>query len=363
RLGIVPPDTQLPEKPEAIKDWDSLSELEKRVFARQAEVYAGYAAMTDHEAGRLIRAIDEIGEKDNTLVIFIAGDNGASAEGGMVGLYNEGSFFNEVPEKLEDIAARLDEWGGPETYPHMAAGWAVALDSPQQWAKQIASDFGGTRNATIIRWPAGVNRPGELRSQFHHVIDVAPTVLAAAKLPEPVEVNGIEQIPMQGVSMIYTFDDPDAEGRHTTQYFEILGNRAIYHDGWYARTVHRLPWETQPIRPLQADIWQLYRADQDFSLANDLSERYPEKLAELQALFMREAEHNHVLPIDDRSVERFDSLLAGRPDLMAGRTSLTVYPGMVGMLENAFINLKSASFTLTAALDIDARRPHGTLLA
>src|SRR5690606_17681620 len=154
-----------------------------------------------------------------------------------------------------------------------------------------------------------------------------------------------------------------AEGRHTPQYFEILGNRAIYHDGWYARTVHRLPWETQPIRPLQADIWQLYRADQDFSLANDLSERYPEKLAELQALFMREAEHNHVLPIDDRSVERFDSLLAGRPDLMAGRTSLTVYPGMVGMLENAFINLKSASFTLTAALDIDARRPHGTLLA
>lgn len=188
-------------------------------------------------------------------------------------------------------------------------------------------------------------------------------MLEAARLPEPLTVNGVEQIPMQGVSMVYTFDDPDAAGRHTTQYFEMLGNRAIYHDGWYARTVHRLPWATVPIGPLRDDVWELYRADQDFSLARDVSREYPEKLAELQALFRQQAEQNHVLPIDDRSVERFDSRLAGRPDLLAGRTSLTVYPGMIGMLENAFINLKNTSFTLTAALDVSDAKPHGTLLA
>jgi arylsulfatase A-like enzyme len=363
RLGIVPADTKLPDKPPGIKDWDTLSELEKRVFARQAEVYAAYAAMADHEAGRLIQAIDKIGDQANTMVIFIAGDNGASAEGGMVGLYNEATFFNGVPESLDELAKKLDDWGGPQTYPHMAAGWAIALDSPHKWTKQVASDFGGTRNAMIIRWPAGIQNSGELRNQFHHVIDVAPTVLEAAKLPEPVEVNGVEQIPIQGVSMLYSFADADADDRHLTQYFEILGNRAIYHDGWYARAVHRTPWETEPSHPLQADVWELYHVEQDFSLATDLSHEQPEKLAELQALFMREAEKNQVLPLDDRTIERFDSLTAGRPDLLAGRTSLTVYPGMIGMLENAFVNLKNASFTLTAVLDITDKKPHGTVLA
>lgn len=363
RLGIVPPTTKLPEKPEAIKDWDALSDLEKRAFARQAEVFAGFAAMTDHEAGRLLQAIEDIGEKDNTLVIFIAGDNGTSAEGGAIGVVNESTYFNGVDERLEDIVAKLDEWGGPTTYPHMASGWAIALDAPFEWVKQVASDFGGTSNAMIIRWPDRIQQSGEIRAQFHHVIDVAPTVLEAANLPEPVEVDGVEQIPIQGVSMAYTFDDAEAEDRHTTQYFEMFGNRAIYHDGWFARTIHKAPWEAAPRHPLRDDVWELYDVENDFSLATDLSAEHPEKLAELQALFMVEAEKNHVLPIDDRSIERFDSIAAGRPDLLGARTSLTVYPGMVGMLENAFINVKNASFTLTAVLDITGAKPHGTLLA
>jgi arylsulfatase A-like enzyme len=363
QLGVIPPDTKLPDKPKAIQDWEQLSALEQRVFARQAEVFAGYAAMADHEAGRLIQAIEELGEADNTLIMFIAGDNGTSAEGTMVGLYNEMTYFNEVTERIEDLAGRLDEWGSPSTYPHMAAGWAIAFDSPFAWAKQVASDFGGTRNGMIVRWPKHIRAAGQLRSQFHHVIDVAPTVLAAAKLPEPKLVDGIEQIPMQGVSMMYSFDDAAAADRHLTQYFEIFGNRAIYHDGWFARTVHKAPWEMEVRRPLSADVWELYHVDEDFSLATDLSEQQPDKLAELQALFMREAELNHVLPLDDRLFERMDPRLAGRPDLLAGRTQLTLYPGMVGMLENTFINIKNASFTISAVLDGVDDAVQGTVLA
>lgn len=362
-LGVVPEATALPEKPAAIKDWEGLSDLEKRVFRRQAEVYAGFAAMTDHEIGRLIAAIDALGERDNTLVIFVAGDNGASAEGGAVGTFNESTYFNSVDERLEDVAARLGEWGGPTTYPHMASGWAVALDSPHKWTKQVASDFGGTRNAMIVRWPQRVRRTGELRRQFHHVIDVAPTVLEAAGLPEPKVVAGVDQIPIQGTSMVYTFDDPDAADRHTTQYFEMFGNRSIYHEGWLARTIHKAPWEAAPRGRLVDDEWELFHATEDFSLAHDLSAAEPEKLAALRRLFLQEAVRNHVLPIDDRSVERLDPLQAGRPDVLAGRTSLTLYPGMVGMAENAFINLKNASFTIDARVDVDAARPEGVLLA
>lgn len=364
QLGVVPADAKLPPKPDAIKDWDRLSELEKRVVSRQAEVYAAFAAMTDYEAGRLLDAIERLGEERNTLVMFVAGDNGASAEGGMVGLYNEMTYFNDVQESVAELATKLDEWGSPETYPHMAAGWAVAFDSPHKWTKQVASDFGGTRNPLIIRWPERVLETGELRQQFHHVIDVAPTVLEAAGLPQPVTVDGVEQIPMQGVSMMYTFANPDAEDRHTTQYFEMFGNRAIYHDGWLARTVHRAPWEQHGRHPLADDVWELYHVEQDFSLATDLAEQQPERLAELRALFMREAIANHVLPIDDRLIERANAALAGRPDLMHGRTSLTVYSGMTGMLENTFINVKNTSFTITAKLRVDERaEPQGTILA
>ncbi len=356
-LGVVPENTKLAAKPEAIKDWDKLTADEKKLFARQMEVFAGYGEYTDAEIGRLVKSIADMGQLENTLFLYIVGDNGASAEGGMVGLFNEGTFFNGVTEKLEDVLKRLDDLGGPLSYNHYAAGWAVAGDTPFAWTKQVAANFGGTRNGLVVHWPKGIKAKNQIRSQFHHVIDVAPTVLEAAGLPEPKVVNGSIQRPIEGVSMVYSFDDAKAKDRHTTQYFEILCNRAIYHDGWVAGTVHRLPWESKPrVDSFDKDRWELYHVAEDFSQSNDLATKYPEKLQELQALFLKEAVKYHVLPLDDRSVERFNPVLAGRPDLMGGRTSLTVYGGMTGMMENVFINTKNRSHTITAEVDIPASR-------
>jgi arylsulfatase A-like enzyme len=362
-MGIIPKDTKLGDKPEDIKDWDALSADEKRLFARQAEVFAGFLEQTDHEIGRLVSAIEDIGEMDNTLFIYIAGDNGTSAEGGFVGMYNEMTYFNNVTEKVEDLLPLLDQWGGPHTFPHMAAGWAVAFDSPFSWTKQVASDFGGTRNGMVIHWPQGIKQKGGIRSQFGHVIDIAPTILEATGLPEPKVVNGTPQTPIEGTSLLYSFNDQDAAERHTTQYFEIFGNRAIYHDGWLARTLHRAPWQTLKQTPLSSDIWDLYNVRDDFSLVNNLATQYPEKLEDLKALFMKEAEQYHVLPIDDRVIERVNPALAGRPDLMDGRTSLTLYDGMNGMLENTFINVKNQSKTITAELEIPDGGANGVILA
>jgi arylsulfatase len=256
----------------------------------------------------------------------------------------------------------MDKWGGPETYPHMAAGWAVAFDTPYKWTKQMASDHGGTKVGTVVHWPKGIKARGELRTQFHHVIDVAPTVLEAAGLPEPRVVNGVPQVPIQGTSMVYAFDDAGAKERHVTQYFEMFGNRAIYDEGWFARTIHKAPWEPKPRRPLAEDIWELYDTRSDFSLVNDLAEENPQKLAELQALFMEEAEKNRALPIDDRVFERFNAELVGRPDLMAGRTSLTLAEGMTGMTENVFLNIKNKSKTITAEVEVPKGGAHGTIL-
>ncbi|MDF2460376.1 MAG: sulfatase atsD, partial [Nitrospira sp.] len=341
QMGIIPQEAKLASKPEAIKDWDKLTADEKKLFARQMEVFAAFAAHTDHEIGRVVRAIEDIGKLDNTLILYVVGDNGSSAEGGMVGMFNEMTYFNGVHEAVPDMLKNIDKWGGPETFPHMAAGWAVAGNTPFMWTKQVAANFGGTRNPLVVSWPARIKAKGAMRSQFHHVIDIAPTVLEATGLPEPKAVNGIVQTPMAGVSMVYTFDDANAPSRHTTQYFEIFANRAIYHEGWVAATVHKAPWEQSPRRKLAEDIWELYNVDEDFSETNDLAASNPEKLKELQALFMKEAEKYRVLPIDDRSLERFDPAMAGRPDLMAGRKSLTVYSGMTGMMENAFINVKN----------------------
>ena len=362
KMGVIPADTELGPKPEDIKDWDALSADERRLFSRQAEVFAGFLEQTDHEVGRLVAAIEDIGEMDNTLFIYIAGDNGTSAEGGFVGMYNEMTYFNNVTEKVEDLVPLIDEWGGPETFPHMAAGWAVAFDSPFTWTKQVASDFGGTRNGMIIHWPAGIKEKGGLRSQFGHVIDIAPTILEAAGLPEPKSVNGTPQTPFEGGSLVYTFDDANANERHTTQYFEIFGNRAIYHDGWLARTIHRAPWQTLNMPPLESDTWDLYNAREDFSLTNNLAGEHPEKLAELQALFMSEGEKYNVLPIDDRVIERLNPALAGRPDLMGDRKSLTLYDGMDGMLENTFINVKNLSKTITAEVEIPNGGANGVIL-
>ncbi len=363
RLGVVPPGTKLAPKPEAIKDWDKLTPDEKKLFARQMEVFAGFGEYADAEIGRLIQAIKETGQLDNTLIFYIVGDNGASAEGGMVGLYNEMTYFNGVHETVPDILKHYNELGGPTTYPHYAAGWAVAGDSPFEWTKQVASSYGGTRNGMVIHWPKGIKAKGELRSQWHHVIDVAPTILEEAGLPEPKSVDGTPQTPIEGVSMVYTFANAKAPSRHTTQYFEIFGNRAIYHDGWLAGTVHRAAWEFKVRRPLEDDIWELYDTRTDFSLANDLAAKNPAKLKEMQDLFMTEAVKYSVLPLDDRTLERLNAALVGRPDLMAGRTSLTVYQGMTGMSENVFINVKNRSHTIIAEVEIPKKGGNGVILA
>ena len=326
-------------------------------------MFAGFLEQTDYEIGRFVEALEDIGEMDNTLFIYIAGDNGTSAEGGFVGMYNEMTYFNAVTEKVEDLIPLIDKWGGPHTFPHMAAGWAVAFDSPFSWTKQVASDFGGTRNGMIIHWPNGIEEKGGLRTQFSHVIDVAPTILQAAGLPEPKIVNGTPQTPIEGVSLLYTFNDAKARERHTTQYFEMFGNRAIYRDGWLARTLHRAPWQTLKQKPLESDIWDLYNVREDFSLTRNLAGEQPDKLEELQALFMIEAEKYHVLPIDDRVIERVNAALAGRPDVMGGRKSLTLYAGMDGMLENTFINVKNQSKTITAEVEIPEGGANGVILA
>ena len=362
-LGVVPAGTQLAPKPPAIRDWDKLSPDEQRLFARQAEVFAAYADYTDHHVGRMLQAFADVGQADNTLVFYIAGDNGTSGEGGQNGMFNEYTYFNAVPEQVPDMLKKIDEWGGPETYPHMAAGWAVALDAPFGWMKQVPSDFGGTRNGMVVHWPKGIRAKNGIRTQFSHVIDVAPTILEAVGLPEPKIVNGTPQIPMEGTSLVYSFEEPGAKERRTTQYFEISGNRAIYHDGWFARTIHRAPWETTPRHPLTEDTWELYDVRADFSLANDVAAKHPKKLAELQALFLAEAKKHHVLPLDDRVLERMDAALVGRPDLMHGRTSLTLAEGMTGMMEAVFINVKNRSKTITAEVEVPDGGGNGTILA
>ena len=363
QLGVVPQETQLAPKPDAIKDWDTLSADEKRLFARQMEVFAGFGEYADYEAGRLVQAIEDLGQLDNTLIFYVVGDNGASAEGSMNGLFNEATYFNGVPETVADVLKHIDELGGPNSYGHYAAGWAVAGDTPFTWTKQVAGSYGGTRNGLVIHWPQKITARGEIRSQWHHVIDIAPTILEASGLPEPKSVNGTPQTPIQGVSMVYTFNDATAKDRHRTQYFEIFGNRGLYHDGWLAHTVHRAAWESQARKPLLEDKWELYHVDQDFSSAHDVAAKNPEKLKELQDLFLKEAIRNQVMPIDDRFNERLNAELAGRPDLMAGRKSLTVYAGMVGMTENVFINSKNRSHSITADLQIPEGGAEGVILA
>jgi arylsulfatase len=364
RMGIVPAGTRLAPKPKAIRDWATLSADEKRLFTRQAEVFAAYAEYTDHEIGRMLKAFDDVGQADNTLVIYIAGDNGTSGEGGANGMFNEYTYFNGVQETVANMLTKIEQWGGPETYPHMASGWAVGFDAPFGWMKQVASDFGGTRNPMVMSWPKGIKAKNEIRTQFGHVIDVAPTILQAIGLPEPKVVNGTAQIPMEGTSFAYTFADAKVKDRHTTQYFEMAGNRAIYQDGWFARTIHRAPWEAQPRRSLQDNsAWELYDTRADFSLVNDLAAENPQKLAELQAVFLQEAGKYHVLPIDDRVFERLDGAAVGRPDLMAGRTSLALAEGMTGMMEGVFINVKNRSKTITAEVELPEGLVNGTILA
>ncbi|WP_250436616.1 arylsulfatase [Hanstruepera flava] len=363
-MGIVPENTQLTERPAEIPSWDSQTPEQKRLFARQMEVFAAFAEHTDHEVGRLVNALEEIGELDNTLFLYVIGDNGSSAEGGPEGSYNELMALNGIVGEASQMMDHIDNWGGPSTFPHFAIGWAHATNAPFQWTKQVASHFGGTRNGMVVHWPNGIKSKGGIRSQFTHVTDVAPTVLEAAGLPFPTSVNGTEQTPFAGTSFMFSFEDANAPETHTTQYFEMFGNRGIYHNGWTASTRHSVPWlMAQELPPLESDVWELYHVDEDFSQANNLADENPEKLKELQELFEKEAIANHVYPIDDRRAERFNAEIAGRGDIIGDRTSLTLYEGMTGIMENVFINNKSKNYTIVAEVDLKDTNTDGVIIS
>ena len=363
KMGIVPRTAELTKRPKEIPSWDSQTADQKRLEERQMETFAGFCEHTDEQVGRLVSALSDMGVMDNTLFIYIVGDNGASAEGGPEGAYNEMVALNGIIQTSATNLPHIDEWGGPTTFPHYAIGWAWAGDTPFQWTKQIASHYGGTTNGVVIHWPARIKSHGEVRSQFTHVTDIAPTVLEAAGLPFPKSVNGTEQRPFDGASMVYSFDNGAAKETHTTQYFEMFGNRGIYSNGWVACTRHSIPWVLTKAGPLQDDVWELYDMSKDFSQAHDLARKNPSKLKEMQDLFMQEAAKNHVLPIDDRRSERMIPAMAGRPDLLNGRTSLTVYPGMLGIMENAFINVKNCAYTITAPVELPDANTNGVIIA
>ena len=363
-LGVIPPDAELTRRPDEIPAWEDVPDELKPVLARQMEVYAGFLEHTDHHIGRLIDAIEDIGVLDDTLVYYIIGDNGASGEGTIYGTFNEGLMLNNLSdvETPEFMASRIDEFGGPRSNNHYAVGWAHAMDTPYQWTKQVASHWGGTRNPAIVHWPTGIESRGEVRAQFHHVIDVAPTVLEAAGLPEPVSVDGVQQMPLHGASMTYSFDEPDAPDRHETQYFEIFANRGIYHRGWSAVTRHSIPWiTTEQLPPFDDDIWELYGPD-DWSQAHDLSGEMPEKLRELQRLFLIEAARYNVLPLDDRRGERFNPDIAGRPQLIRG-TSQLLFRGMGRLSEDSVLNIKNKSHSVTAQFVLPDGGASGVIVA
>jgi arylsulfatase A-like enzyme len=353
-MGIVPKGTKLAPYDDYIKPWNSLTAVQKKVYARQMEVYAGFAEHTDDQISRLHDYVESIGELDNTVFIYILGDNGASAEGSANGLLNENTYFNAIPEDINDLEKQMPKFGGRESYGHFAAGWAIAGNAPFGWSKQMAGDFGGTRNGVIIEYPKVIKDKGQIRDQFYHVIDIAPTILELCNVPQPTSVNGVKQEPIQGVSMVSSFTNAKAPETHTTQYFEIAANRGIYNDGWVGRVIHRAAWETKPRNPLSDDVWELYNVKEDFSMSTNVAASNPEKVKEMKALFAKEAVKYHVFPLDDRSVERLDPDQAGRPDAMDGRTKLTLYPGMGGLQENAFINIKNKSSVFTANVTVPA---------
>ncbi len=363
-LGIVPETAELTARPAEIPAWEEMPDNLKPILARQMEIYAGFLEHTDYHVGRLIDTLQDLDILDDTLIYYIIGDNGASAEGGLHGSFNEYFFFNGAAEleTPEFMAARIDEFGSPTSFNHFAVGWSWAMDTPYQWTKQIASHWGGTRNGTIVHWPHGIHARNEVRHQFHHVIDVAPTVLEAAGLPEPMAVHGVQQMPLQGVSMKYSFDAATAADRHTTQYFEMAGNRGIYHNGWTAVTKHATPWIAVAQLPaFDDDVWELYGPD-DWTQAHNLAQAMPEKLHELQRQFLIEATRYNVLPLDDRRVERFLAEVAGRPTLIKG-TSQLLFGGMGRLTENTVLNLKNKSFAVTAELVAPGGAARGVIIA
>jgi arylsulfatase len=364
-LGVVPPDADLTERHSEITAWDDMPDELKPVLAREMEVYAAFLEHTDFHVGRLIDAIEDLGVLDNTIVYYIIGDNGASAEGTMNGAFNEMANFNGMAaiETPEFMLSKMDEFGSPTSYNHYSVGWAWAMNTPLQWTKQVASHWGGTRNGTIVHWPNGIDEPGGLRSQFTHVIDVTPTILEAAGLPEPAMVNGVTQAPIEGTSMLYSFNDPEAAERHDLQYFEMFGNRGIYHRGWSAVTKHKTPWfiVDPHMKGFEDDTWELYDGSTDFSQAHNLATDQPARLAELQRLWLIEAAKYNVLPLDDRSGERLNPDLAGRPTLIHGDSQL-FFAGMGRLSENSVVSIKNKSFAVTAEIDVADEGAEGVII-
>jgi arylsulfatase len=365
KLGVIPADCQLTARNTEVPSWDEMPAAFKPVLAREMEVYAGYLEYTDYNVGRIVDSLEKLGVLDDTLIYYIVGDNGASAEGSINGCFNEMSYFNglQAMETPEYLTQRIDEFGGPESYNHYAVGWALAMCTPYQWTKQVASHWGGTRNGTVVHWPNGIKAKGELRSQFTHVIDVAPTILDVASLPQPESVNGIQQDAIEGVSMRYSFDNAKAKGQHETQYFEMFGNRGIYHNGWTAVTHHRTPWAPMTEKPpaFDDDVWELY-SDKDWAQTKNLAKEMPEKLHELQRQFLIEATRYKVLPLDDRMVERMNPDTAGRPVLIKGNTQL-LFNGMGRLLENCVLNIKNKSHTVTAEIVVPAQGAEGVIIS
>jgi arylsulfatase A-like enzyme len=366
KLGVIPPDCQLTPRHKEIPSWDEMPAALKPVLIRQMEVYAGFMEYTDHHVGRLFDGLKNLGILDDTLIYYIIGDNGASAEGTLHGTYNEMINFNGAAalETPEFLMAHLDKLGGPESYNHFAVGWAHAMNTPYQWTKQVASHWGGTRNGTIVHWPKGIKGKGEIRSQFAHCIDVAPTVLEVAGLPQPLFVNGIQQHPIEGVSMAYAFNDAKAAERHETQYFEMFGNRGIYHNGWTAVTRHKTPWiligEKTPA--FDDDVWELYDTTKDWSQSNNLAKQMPEKLHDLQRLWLIEATRYNVLPLDDNLGARINSDTAGRPVLIKGKSQI-LFGSMGRLSENSVLNLKNKSHAVTAAITVPTTGAEGVIVA
>lgn len=364
QLGVVPADCALTPRPKEIPSWEDMPEAFKPVLRREMEVYAGFLEYTDHHVGRLIESLEKLGILDDTLIYYIIGDNGASAEGSLNGCFNEMSYFNGLQEfeTPEYLSARLDKLGGPESYNHYAVGWAFAMNTPYQWTKQVASHFGGTRNGTVVHWPSHIKAKGEVRSQFSHVIDVAPTILEAAGIPQPVAVDGIQQDPIEGTSMLDSFSDAKAPEHRETQYFEVMGNRGIYHKGWTAVTKHYTPWITAPRPALDDDVWELYDTTTDWSQANDLSSKNPQKLRDLQRLWLIEATRYKVLPLDDRMMEKINPDTAGRPVLLKGNNQL-LFGGMGRLSENCVLNLKNKSHSVTAEIVVPEGGAEGVIIA
>ncbi len=364
RLGVIPAGSELTARPAEIPAWDEMPAALKPILEREMEIYAGFLEYTDHHVGRLVDTLQDLEVLDDTLVYYIIGDNGASAEGTLNGSFNETFVFNNMAalETPDFLAAHIAEFGGPKSYNHYAVGWAHAMDTPYQWTKQVASHWGGTRNGTIVSWPNGMRARGEVRQQFHHVIDVAPTILEAAGLPQPLSVHGVLQKPLEGVSMAYSFEDAGAPERHETQYFEMFVNRGIYHKGWTAVTRHSTPWVMEALPPFDDDVWELYDTNTDWSQAHDLAKEMPDKLKELQRLFLIEAVKYNVLPLDDRRIERFNPDLAGRPVLIRGKKQL-LFDGMGRLSENSVLNLKNKSHAVTAEVVLPDEAANGVIIA